>query len=121
MAKNRNTTPPNPESWRTTVDGWVRDPDIRRHALLALAMLLVATALIVGLATGALAAAMNNLLPSLLTKAVASVTLTAAGGTSWWIRRHHARRALSAGVLPVPPLTPPATTGSSDNKTSPAT
>jgi membrane-bound ClpP family serine protease len=88
MAKNRDntTTTTLPEGWRTTIDGWVRDPAIRRHGLIALAMLLGTTALVVGLATGALVATVNTLLPSLLSKTIAGGTL-GLGSTGWLLHR----------------------------------
>lgn len=104
MTNNRTTTPPTPEGWRTTIDGWVRDPAIRRHGLLALAMLLTAVALIVGLGTGALAAAMKTVLPSLLAKIIAGTL--GVGSTGWWLhQRRRARRQLAVDA--VPPSQPP--------------
>ncbi|WP_406636596.1 hypothetical protein [Amycolatopsis sp. WGS_07] len=40
------------QDWASAVDGWVRDPAIRRHALLALAMLLATGLIAVGIMTG---------------------------------------------------------------------
>jgi hypothetical protein len=74
-------------SWRETIDGWVRDPAIRRHSLIALAMILVATTIIVSLATGALIAAAGSLLPSPVAKTVAVVSALGTSGTGWWLFR----------------------------------
>jgi len=105
MAKNRDktTTTTFPEGWHTTIDGWVRDPAIRRHSLIALAMLLSTTALIVVLVTGALAAAVNTLLPSLLVKTIAAGAL-GAGSTGWWLhcRRRTRRQWAEAAVNTAP-------------------
>lgn len=102
MAKTRdNTTTTLPEGWRTTIDGWVRDPAIRQHGLIALAMLLSTTVLIFSLATDALVAAVNTLLPSLLAKAIASGTLGAAS-TGWWLRRRTCRQSAEAAVSTAP-------------------
>jgi hypothetical protein len=101
MVNNRNgtTTTTLSEGWRTTIDGWVRDPAIRRHGLLALAMILGTATLIVGLMTGALATAVSALLPSLLAKIIAAAgALTLGGGsTRWWLRRQARRQTAQAG------------------------
>lgn len=96
MATNRNTTPqPNPEGWRTTIDGWVRDPAIRNFGLTTLVVLLIGTALVVGLASGALLAAVNTLLPNLFAKAIAGGVISA-GSTLWVLKGRANRRAKAA-------------------------
>ena len=76
-------------NWRDTIDGWVRDPNIRRHALIALAMMLAATVTAFGLTSTVLANLANILLPTLLAKVLAGSTL-GVGGAAWWL--HHGRR-----------------------------
>ncbi|MGH3811314.1 MAG: hypothetical protein ACRDUV_02505 [Pseudonocardiaceae bacterium] len=85
-----------PEGWRSAIDGWVCDPAIRRHALIALAMLLSTPVLIVGLVTGALITAVNILLPSLLAKAI----VLGAGGTGLWLHHRRRTRRQSANAYP---------------------
>jgi hypothetical protein len=76
----------NTTNWRDTIDGWVRDPNIRRHTLIALAMVLAATITVFALTSSVLANLANILLPTLLTKFLAGGTL-GVGGTTWWL--HH--------------------------------
>lgn len=71
MATNKTTSrQTTPEDWRTTIDGWVRDPAIRKFGLTTLAVLLAGLALVVGLASGAVLTALNLMLPNLISKAI---------------------------------------------------
>lgn len=98
---NRSAPPSIPEGWRNTIDGWLRDPPIRTFALVTLVTLLLGIALIVGLASGALAAVANALLPSVLAKAIAGGALTATCGGTWLVRRRRRRIAAArTDVLP---------------------
>lgn len=54
-------------------------------------MLLSTMALIVGLATGTLVAAVSTLLPSLLAKIITG-GIFGAGSTGWWLHRRRTRR-----------------------------
>jgi hypothetical protein len=97
MATNHNTTPqPTVEGWRTTIDGWVRDPAIRNFGLTTLVVLLIGAALIVGLASGAFAAAVNTLLPNLFAQAIAGSAISTAGGTLWYLKGRASRRTRTA-------------------------
>jgi membrane protein implicated in regulation of membrane protease activity len=103
--RTTRTTPPGSPSWLTVIDGWVRDPAIRAFALTILAMTLIGFALIIGLASGAIAAFINAMLPNLMAKAIAgTVGATATGSTIWLVRRRRARRTNPTGVAtPKPP------------------
>jgi hypothetical protein len=97
MATDQNTTPQrNPESWRTTIDGWVRDPAIRNFGLTTLVVLVIVIVIVivivVGLTSGALLAAVNTLLPNLLAKTIAGSAISTAGGTLWFLKRRANRR-----------------------------
>lgn len=81
-------------NWRDTIDVWVRDPNIRRHALIALAMVLGATVMTLGFASGVLADIMKILLPTLLARTLAGGTL-GVGGTVWWLHRRRQHRELA--------------------------
>jgi type VI protein secretion system component VasK len=87
------------ECWRTTIDDWVQDADIRRHGLLALAMVLTAAVVIVGLASGWLAVLLQVVLPTGLAKTVAGGVVTAGGAGSWVYRRARARRRTPAAAI----------------------
>lgn len=90
----------------TIVDGWVRDPAIRAFALTILAMMLIGLALIVGLASGAIGAFINAVLPGLMAKAIAgAVGTTIGGGTILLARRRRARRSNPTGTT-TPELPP---------------
>jgi hypothetical protein len=81
-------------SWRETIDGWIRDPAIRRYSLSALAMLLAAAVLISGMAIAGFGAAASSVLPSPLTKSIPTISTTlGASGIGWWLIRRHRRRA----------------------------
>jgi hypothetical protein len=101
MDATGKTTPLRRGCWRTTIDSWVQNPEIRRHALFALAMVLAACVLMVGLASEALAVATQNLLPSMLAKAIGGSVVTA-GTTGTWLyrRRVRRRRAVTEAVHP---------------------
>lgn len=117
MATTRDTTPPAPEDWRTTIDGWVRDPAIRNFGLTTLAVLLAGLALVVGLASGALAAIVSTLLPNLLAKTIAGGTLSAASGGLWLLKRRRDRRkAAAASTIPRTPQTPSSNDSPTDER-----
>lgn len=107
--------PPNP-TWVTVVDGWVRDPKIRLDALIALAMLLAAAAITIALTTGAAAAAINVLLPSVFSKMVAG-SVTTGAGCAWicWQRRKRSRAATAAPALLPHQRSNPATPEAADD------
>ncbi len=86
----------------TIIDGWVRDPAIRAFALTIIAMVLLGLALIVGLASGAIAAFITAVLPNVTSRVIAgAVGATATGGGIWLSRRQRIRR--RATITPEPP------------------
>lgn len=93
-------TPPSSPTFPTIIDGWVRDPAVRAFALTILAMVLIGLALIVGLASGAIGAFINAVLPGLMAKAIAgAVGATVSGGVIFLARRRgRARRANPTGT-----------------------
>ena len=98
MRRPRSAPPASPATtseWRDTIDRWVRDPAIRRHGLLALAMLLVAAAVAISLTMGALALAAAAVVPALPAKTGAIGLAGAAGAASllWISRRRTCGRA----------------------------
>jgi hypothetical protein len=80
-------TPPTPECWRTTIDGWVRNPAIRRHVLFALVLVLIALVLMVSLARGPAGEAIQTLLPSGSARLIAEGVIGTAGPRAWFYRR----------------------------------
>lgn len=73
--KNQIRKPPT--TWRDTIDGWINDPTIRQHFLIALGMVLITVVAAISIAT------------SLLGILLASGTLGA--GSTWWLRRRRHR------------------------------
>ncbi|WP_275292368.1 hypothetical protein [Amycolatopsis sp. La24] len=82
IAEERDGRPTH--NWASTVDGWVRDPAIRRHALLALAMVLVTALVAVGIITGVAGQFAAVLLRHHLVLWLGGAGV---GGAGWWIRR----------------------------------
>ncbi|MDX8031011.1 hypothetical protein SK803_12350 [Lentzea sp. BCCO 10_0856] len=77
----------------TIIDGWLREPQIRAFMLTILAMVLIGLVLIVGLASGALGALINTVLPSLTAKVIAmTIGTTLSGGAIAWTRRRRVKR-----------------------------
>jgi len=87
-----SNTAPSTDSWRTTIDGWIREPAIRNFGLTTLIVTVGGLALTVGLASGAVAVIMNAVLPNLLSKLLAAATLSTLGGSAWAIKRRRRRQ-----------------------------
>lgn len=92
MTKNnrKNQIKKTATNWRDTIDGWVNDPTIRWHFLIALGMVLIAAVTAIGLATS-------------LTTTTILVGGATSAGTTWWLRQRRRRRppaATSRGTRP---------------------
>jgi hypothetical protein len=107
--RNQENKIRNPSSnWRDTIDGWVKDPKIRRHLLIALCMVLTAAVITVAIVA--------NVLSTILVGG----TLAAAGG-GWLHHRQRNRVPTTTCGAPSPglaedhrPATHPSTTSSRD-------
>lgn len=89
MTANHTGKSRNSDSWQTVIDGWVRDPAIRRYSLIVLGMLLISAILFLGLASGLLLTALNAVLPTLLAKTLTVGALGATGSLGWWWHHRH--------------------------------
>lgn len=67
-----------PTLWSGVVDGWVRDRTIRRDALIALTLVLIATVVIACALTGALAPLVKQAVHDTVVRVVAGSLLTGA-------------------------------------------
>src|SRR3954469_3279702 len=68
-----------PASWTTVVDGWVRDPTIRRDALIALVLVLIAAVATVCAVTGALGPLVREAIGNEVVRVVAGSALGGGG------------------------------------------
>jgi len=88
MARRHDT------SWHETIDGWIRDPAIRRYSLTVLAMFLTAAILISSIAIAGLSAVTNSVPVSPYVKITKIfTTIFGASSISWLIRNRRRRRA----------------------------
>jgi hypothetical protein len=92
MTTNHTGKSRNSDSWRTVIDGWVRDPAIRQYSLIVLSMLLIGAVLFLGLVSGLLLTALNAVLPTLLAKTLTVGALGATGSLGWWWYRRRPKR-----------------------------
>jgi hypothetical protein len=66
-------------SWNTVIDGWVRDPTIRRDALIALVLVLIAAVAAVCAVTGALGPLVREATDDVVVRVVAGSVLGGGG------------------------------------------
>jgi hypothetical protein len=116
MTSTRRPSPSadQPSSWRSVVDGWMKDPDIRRHGLIALAMVLAAVLLLAWIVFANGGSLMNHLITATSTatglSATASKIVGAAvclsAGTGGLVVAHRRRRAARRSDLGSPTENP---------------
>jgi hypothetical protein len=90
-----------PASWSAVVDGWVRDPAIRRDALIALVLVLIAAVAAICAVTGALGPLVREATGNTVVRLVAGSVL-GGGGLAYGglrLRRRRTRRAEQAAAL----------------------
>lgn len=91
-----------PVPWSNVVDGWIRDPRIRRDALIGLTLVLIAVVVVVCAVTGALGSLAKEAVGNTVVRIVAGSVLT--GGVLGYgglrLRRRRAQRSDGSAVDP---------------------
>jgi hypothetical protein len=96
-------------SWRGTIDGWVKDQQIRRDALIAVGMLLIAAIIIVWIVFysghSALTSVLSTTIGKLILGGSAATIATGAGWKTLQRRRRRRQSALQPQLSTVPMTT----------------
>lgn len=97
---------PTPDlSWRTIIDGWVKDPTIRRDVLIVLVAVLVALILIAWIVVAGGGTALSHLIGSALATTLGKI-ITGVGatgiGTGLWYRHRRRQAAVVANPVDLP-------------------